>query len=212
MAMTIPKYMHPRFYMKKAGESFSLHHRLTHAFIGNFSSEQELKDELEWYNEMTEQEFWEDLLEKRQVRIPKQHGTDYNFVGKDSEEEWFLSAWSFYTDDFYNRFPKLLVEVDTIPYDLIAEIRRSKYAKELAESRKAELDKREAEKVWQAEQKAIEKARHSDRIIKPKEGKIGSKVGMEEAKRKVKRIVKKAKVTTPSNKVITLMDSDDLFA
>lgn len=209
MAITVPKFMYPRFYIKSAGGNFSLHHRLTHGYMATYTTEAEVIAELKRLNNLTEYEFWEELLGK-QIKIPKQHGND-SINGRDNDEEWFLSAWSFYTDTFYSKNKKLLVEVDEIPYEIISDIRKKMYAAEVAKSKAEEQAKREAEKIYQAELKAAERKRIIPKVTEVPEGKLGNAVGLDKLAYKKKKLIKKKKTDSGSKKVM-FNDSDDLFA
>lgn len=209
MAVTVPKFMFPRFYIKAVAGSFTLQNRLTHTYMGTFETEKEITAEIKRYNEMTDYEFWEEMLTTRQVRIPKSH-SNMKDTEKDSMEDWFLSAWSMYTDDFYRRNPKLLVEVEEIPYELVNDIKRRISIEETARMKAEDLEKREAERIYQEEQKEMQKRLARPEKVEVPEGKIGSAVGMEKLQRKKKKL-KKKKVMS-GERAIVFVDSDDLFS
>lgn len=197
------KYPFPRFYIKAVGGDFSLHHRLTHLYLGSVKTEKELVAEIKVWNRMTEEEIWTEVLETPSVRIPST--MNMNDKSYTYDEEWFAGAWSSYTDKFYDKYPKLLVQTENIPFDYINSFRRQKAEAQHAKHREEEKVKREREKEYNDSLKVVKE--------KPKDitGKIGSIQGLEKMKNQKKKLKRKVSVDTGKHKV-DLMISDDPFA
>jgi hypothetical protein len=208
----MPKFMYPKFYIKAVGGQFSIEHRLTHTYIESVDTEKELVERIKHYVSMGEKDFWEYLIYDRYARIPKPNESVLSTTKKekDSYEEWFVSAWSIYTDLFYTKNPKLLVEETKLPYDVITQIRREKAIQDKEETKKREQELREAEERFKEEQK-VESSKKKEKV-ETVDGKLGSSVSLDRLKRKKRKGIKKLKVKTKSKKTINIVDSDDPFA
>lgn len=206
--ITMPKNMYPRFYIKAVAGSYTLMHRLTHSYLGSYTTEEELAKEIKDWNSLTDaKELWEVLLDEG-VRVTGSNSYS-NVSSKDDNEDWFITAWSAYTDKFYNEHPELLVTEENLPYEIINEIRRERFIEQDKISKQMEAEKREAEKAYQLSVR--ENSRKTQREEVP-EGKIGNRLSIEKARNKAKKHRKKLEIKTKSNKVIKIVDSDDLFA
>jgi hypothetical protein len=211
--MTKPKYMFPRFYFKKVGGNISIEHRLTHHMIGSVNTEEELKAELKRLNKMSEEDLWRHLIYERRLRVPnqKQSLLAKKSHANDENEEWFLNAWSIYTDLFYMQNPKLLVVEEHLPSAIINKIRKEQYEEEKAADEKRRKEIEDAERLSKLDEKSAKKEVMKKKKEEPEAtGKFGNPASLERLK--VKKKVKKLRIKTKANKVIDFIDDDDPFA
>jgi hypothetical protein len=206
------KFMYPRVYFKKTGESSVIEHRLTHCYLGSADTEEELAEKVKEFNDMTVKEFY-GLLMKMHAKIPTE-SERFRINGKmekDDEEDWYVNAWSVYTDLFYTRYPKLYLEEDKIAHSVVKTIRTEAYLESKTEREEAErIRKEDEQRYWQEQKEEKERLKEAG---KPKEvlvGKIGSITGMEKLKKKMKKVVGKNK-TSNKRASINFIDSDDPF-
>jgi hypothetical protein len=208
-----PKIMYPMFYIKHVGGKFSVEHRLTHTYITTVSSEKDLKKIIKHYIEMPPELFWQEMMDKRAVRIPeKKRGFFSTHVDDNSDyEKWFKEAWSQYTDKFYKKYPSLLVEQTELPYDIINGIKRERYAKDREEemNRRKEIEEAEEQFKEDERQRKLEEKKKQE---EEKVGRIGSETSLKKMKKEKRRGAKKLKIKGKAGKNINIMDSDDPFA
>lgn len=112
----------PRFYIKSVGGQYSLHHRLTHSYIGSFPCEETLKAAVKTFSALTVEQEWEWLMSSRGFSMTAVSG---NVVGKkfEHEEDWYFGAWGGYTTRFYEGNPTLFEEVKELPRGVISSIK-----------------------------------------------------------------------------------------
>lgn len=141
----------PKFYIKYVGGRYSVEHRLTHSWLSTVDTEKELKQEIRRLNEIPEQELWEFLLYKRSASVVPERDFESRFQ---HEEDWYFSAWGIFTTRFYESNPKLLMEVDSIPYDLVNAIKRERretaneeYKRRREEIAREEVNRKRREKA-----------------------------------------------------------------
>jgi hypothetical protein len=215
VAMLTPKFEYPRFYIKEVGGMFTIIHRLTHTYVSVAHSEKEIVAEIKRLNSMDEKEFWTWFISEKSPKLPaaknaRQTSKDPAF---DNEESWFHGAWHVFTDKFYSKYPKLLVEETELPMALIGEIRREVYKAERERTLKEEEIRRENERLYQEEvkeQARLEREKRNKVEMVPV-GKIGSRRGIEKLAEKTRKAVKKLKVKNRRVSV-ELVDSSDPFA
>jgi hypothetical protein len=211
--MTKPKFMFPRFYFKKVGNSISIEHRLTHSMLMSVKDEKQLSAELKCLNSLTDEELWEWLLLEKRVRIPQNR---VSILGKPSnehahDEEWFIDAWSIFTDLFYMQNPKLLVIEEKLPMDIIHKVRKKQYAEEKAVDEKRRKEIEDAERLSKLDEQSVKRLVKKKKKEEPEAtGKFGNPASLERLK--VKKKVKKLKIKTKAHKVIDFIDDDDPFA
>jgi hypothetical protein len=208
----MPKFEYPMFYIKHVGGQFSIEHRLSHTFIESVKEEKQLAERIKYWVEMDERKFWEYLLDKRFVRVPKRQ-EGFRMSKDKSEnadnEKWYNDAWSIYTDLFYTRNPKLYVEVTDYPYEVINAIRRDRFTEDKLEEERKRYEREEAEERFKEEQKQLKK---KDKVVLDESGKLGSTNSLMRLKKKAKKGIKKLKIKTKSEKVFEIEDSLDPFA
>jgi hypothetical protein len=211
--MRTVKYMYPRYYFKKVGGSISIEHRLTHSMLMSVTDESQLIDRLTMLNDMSEEDLWEWLLLEKRVRIPNQRqGLLSKAVNPhEHEEEWFINAWSIFTDLFYMQNPDLLVEEKELPMNVISKVRKKQYAEEKAADEKRRKEIENAERLAKLDEQSVKRQVKKDKKKEVEaEGKFGIVASLERLKNKKK--VKKLKIVTKAKKVIDFIDDDDPFA
>lgn len=148
------RYPFARFYIKKIGGTFFIEHRLTHSHVTAVESEEELVSCITKLNALGQYDLYNFLFENG-ARIPEQKNTlSKEYSGYNEAEDWFISAWSYYTDSFYLCHPELLLVEEEIPYDIVNQIRVEKYNK-IKEQRLREDADRE-KKVFEKELTVVE--------------------------------------------------------
>lgn len=209
--MRAPKFLYPKFYIKAVGGQYSITHRLTHCYIETVKSEDELVERVKYLVGLDDKELWRYMVKERYIPIPREKSLIFYQQNKKDEEEWFISAWSVYTDEFYDKYPELFVEEKEFPMEAIREFRREEYERQKEEDERAKREREEAERRYKEEErKAKENARK--KVEEVQEGKIGSIIAIEKLKRKARKNIKKVKAKADSRKQIVILDSDDLFA
>lgn len=157
------KNFFPRFYIVGVGGKYSLLHRNTHWYMGCYDTEEEVYDEIEFLNELSLEELYEELIRLHAIFPPRGYlGGTVKFF--EENESWFYGAWSVGTISFYEKYPELLHEEDggEIPYSVLDKIRRKK-------SLEADLKyRKEMEKVNAEYQKAHEKRKEEVKKEIPK--------------------------------------------
>ena len=204
-----PKFMYPKFYIKAVGGQYTIVHRLTHCYIETVNTEEELVERMEFWTSLDDKDIWEFMIKKRYQRIPKERSFILYKDERKEDEEWFVSAWSLYTDLFYTKHPELFIEQKEFPMEAINEFRREEYKRQQLEDERAKREREEVERRFKEEEK---KEKAKKKVEEVQEGKIGSVRGIEKLKRKVKKKIKKLKVKAKSRKQVVIVDSDDLFA
>jgi hypothetical protein len=205
----MPKFEYPRFYICHTTGSYTINHRLTHSYVASVRTEEELVKRIAELNAMSDKDLWLYLMSKY-VRIPKPNVSmkdDYY----DDREKWFTGAWSVYTDLFYTKNPKLLVEEKQIPYEVINQIRREEYARDKEATERQRKEQEESERRYKEEER-LRKEKEKKKAEPDDNGKLGSRGSLERLKKNAKKGLKKLKIKTKSNKVIDIIDSDDPFA
>ena len=202
--------MYPKFYIKAVGGQYSITHRLTHCYIETVNTEEELVERMKYWVGLDDKELWRYMVKERYIPIPREKSLIFYQQNKKDEEEWFISAWSVYTDLFYTKHPELFVEEKEFPIGAIREFQREEYKRRQLEDEKAKREKEESERRFKEEErKAKENAKEKAEV---KEGKIGSVRAIEKLKRKARKNIKKVKAKANSIKQVVILDSDDLFA
>ena len=210
--MRMPKFLYPKFYIKAVSEQYSITHRLTHCYIETVNTEEELVERMKYWVGLDDKELWRYMVRERYQSIPREKNLIfYQQNTKKDDEEWFINAWSLYTDKFYTEHPELYVEEKESPMEAIREFQREEYKRRQLEDEKAKREREEAERRFKEEERK-EKEKAKEKVEEVKEGKIGSVRGIEKLKRKMKKKVKKVKVKANSVKQVVILDSDDLFA
>ena len=201
--------MYPKFYIKAVGGQYSITHRLTHCYIETVNTEEELVERMKYWVGLDDKELWRYMVKQCYQPIPREKSLIFYQQNKKDEEEWFITAWSLYTDSFYTKYPELYVEEKEFPMEAIREFQREEYERRQLEDEKAKREREEAERRYKEEErKAKENAKK--KVEEVQEGKIGSVRAIEKLKRKVKKKIKKLKVK--ARKQVVIVDSDDLFA
>ena len=210
--MRAPKFLYPKFYIKAVGGQYSITHRLTHCYIETVKSEEELVERMKYWVGLDDKELWRYMVKECYQPIPREKSLIfYQQNKKDEEEEWFISAWSVYTDLFYTKHSELFVEEKEFPIDAIREFRREEYERKQEEDERAKREREEAERRYKEEERKV-KENAKKKVEEVQEGKIGSISAIEKLKRKARRNIKKVKAKANSVKQIVILDSDDLFA
>ena len=210
--MRAPKFLYPKFYIKAVGGQYSITHRLTHCYIETVKSEEELVERMKYWVGLDDKELWRYMVKECYQPIPREKSLIfYQQNKKDEEEEWFISAWSVYTDLFYTKHPELFVEEKEFPIDAIREFRREEYERKQEEDERAKREREEAERRYKEEERKV-KENAKKKVEEVQEGKIGSISAIEKLKRKARKNIKKVKAKANSVKQIVILDSDDLFA
>lgn len=198
----------PLVYIRAVAGNFDVLHRLTHAYLGTFDNEKDLKARVGELVAMSERDFWEMLILKNRVRVPGGKFTEKDLFMKE-EEEWYRGAWRGYTEKFYKKYPKLYVEAAEFPLDIIKKIRIEESQKDRQAWEEIEKDRKAREARIQEDLKKDRQYSKKDEVKPVPVGKLGSVRGLEKAKAKVK--IKKTVV--PAGKMaLEFLDSDDLFA
>lgn len=198
----------PLVYIRAVAGNFDVLHRLTHAYLGTYDNEKDLKARVRELVTMKPEDFWRMLIIKNRVRVPGGKFTEKDLFMKE-EEEWYKGAWRGYTEKFYKKNPALLFEEDEFPLDIIKKIRVEEAQKDRLSWEKIEADRKAREARIQEDLKKDRQYSKKDEIKPVPVGKLGSVRGLEKAKAKVK--IKKTVV--PAGKmVVEFLDSDDLFA
>ena len=190
----------PRFYIKAVSGSFSIYHRLTHAYMATVPTEGELISKMEKFAGMTERELWEHLLGSRGFSATNVVGMNREKFFKD-EEDWYLGAWGVYTTKFYDTHPHLLAEVRDVPKGIINEIRQEMSARQLEEHKAHQERIAQAEKgiiipkieLPQEPEQKVEQPKRVPSIIKKKPApaqKVEKPVGEKPKKKVVFKIPK----------------------
>jgi len=203
--MRAPKFLYPKFYIKAVGGQYSITHRLTHCYIETVNTEEELVERMKYWVGLDDKELWRYMVKQCYQPIPREKSLIFYQQNKKDEEEWFIGAWSVYTDLFYTKHPELFVEEKEFPMEAIREFQREEYERMRLEDEKMKREREEAERRYKEEERKAKK-----KVEEVQEGKIGSVRGIEKLKRKVKKKIKKLKVK--ARKQVVIVDSDDLFA
>lgn len=204
-----PKFLYPKFYIKAVGGQYSIIHRLTHCYIETAKSEDELVERVKYWVGLEDKELWRYMVKECYQPIPREKSLIFYQQNKKDEEEWFISAWSVYTDKFYDKHPELFVEEKEFPIEAIREFQREEYKRQREEDERAKREREEAERRYKDEER---KAKEKKKVEEVQEGKIGSISAIEKLKRKARKNIKKVKAKANSIKQIVIIDSDDLFA
>ena len=148
-----PKFMYPKFYIKAVGGQYTIVHRLTHCYIETVNTEEELVERMEFWTSLDDKDIWEFMIKKRYQRIPKERSFILYKDERKEDEEWFVSAWSLYTDLFYTKHPELFIEQKEFPMEAINEFRREEYKRQQLEDERAKREREEVERRFKEEEK-----------------------------------------------------------
>lgn len=206
-----PKFLYPKFYIKAVGGQYSITHRLTHCYIETVNTEEELVERMKYLVELDDKELWRYMVKERYQSIPIEKNLIFYQQNKKDDEEWFINAWSVYTDLFYTKHSELYVEEKEFPMEAIREFQREEYKRRQLEDEKAKREREEAERRYKEEERK-EKEKTKKKAEEVQEGKIGSISAIEKLKRKARKNIKKIKAKANSIKQVVILDSDDLFA
>lgn len=207
-----PKFEYPRFYFCKTDGNYTIVHRLSHCYVANANSEEEVISIIKELNSKDKKELWTWLLYDRKIRIPNL-GATVKDKDREERESWFLGAWSVYTDLFYTQNPELLVIEQVLPDDTIREIRKDRYLVEKAEAEKVrEQQEKQRKQLAEEERQARLALKEKDKVEINEDGKLGSRVSLDRLKKKAKKGTKKLVLKTKSEHVFEAPDSLDPFA
>lgn len=207
--MRKPKYLYPKFYIKAVGGHYSITHHLTHCHIETAKTEERLFERMKYWVSIDDKELWRYMVKERYQPIPREKNLAFYQQNKKDEEDWFISAWSVYTDEFYDKYPELFVEEKEFPMEAIREFMRDEYERQKEEDERAKREREEAERRFKEEMRKA-KEKEKEKAEEVKEGKLGSISALEKMKRKARKNIKKIKVK--AKKQIVIIDSNDLFA
>lgn len=148
-------FSNPKFYIKEAGDSFSIYHRMTHSFMSSVGSYAELVEEISHLNKLSDKLLYEYLIYTQRCHLPNATFWEKRFA---EEEETLRSAWGKGTEKFYSKHPECFVAEEKIPYEVVAEIRTEKLQSDIKRDKmvakmREEKAKKEAEVL--AEEKKV---------------------------------------------------------
>ena len=131
-----------RFYLVQSGDNFSIYHRLTHYFLAS-SSAKNLRNTINEWQSFSEKELWTYLIEhKAFIPFGGQNPSLTSVKSYIEKEEWYTKAWKTSTEKIAAKYKFNLSTEDSLPYDLIDEIK-----KELNNKKDWSMEKKKAPKT-----------------------------------------------------------------